>query len=75
MLYFECFKYKVQNEVKIMVDESSFVSFVFIEGSGFIKLDDSEETMQFRAGDSFFVSAGKRIVVIKGQSTCIMTHV
>ncbi len=73
--YFECFKYEVRNEVKIMVDESSFVSFVFIEGSGSIKLDGSDEIMEFRAGDSFFVSAGKRVVVIKGQTICIMTHV
>ena len=28
-----------------------------------------------KAGESFFISAGKRSVVIKGTGTCIVTHV
>lgn len=72
--YFECFKYEIVDEAKISVDESSFASFVFISGSGCISADEENE-LEFNAGDSFFVSAGRRVVNVKGKCTCIFTHV
>ena len=38
--YFEVFKYEVTDEVKIAVDEASFVSVLFISGKGSIETDD-----------------------------------
>jgi mannose-6-phosphate isomerase class I len=73
--YFECFKYEIFEEVKILVDEASFVSVLFISGEGTICTDDYEDEMPFAAGESFFISAGKRSIIIKGKGTCIMTHV
>lgn len=57
------------------MDETSFLSVLFISGEGTIETDDGNKTMQYKAGESFFISAGKRSVVIKGTGTCIVTHV
>ncbi len=73
--YFECFKYTVEDEVTIAVDESSFVSVVFLEGEGIIVSDDYDAELAYRAGESFFVRAGKRNITIKGKGQCIVTHV
>ncbi len=73
--YFECFKYEIFKEVKLVVDEASFLSVLFIAGDGTIKEETSEEEMKYKAGDSFFISAGKRTITISGNGTCIVTHV
>lgn len=71
--YFECFKYAVKNKAKIMVDDASFVSVVFLSGFGTISAD--ERTLEFKAGESFFITAGKKNIIINGESECIVTHV
>ena len=68
-------KYDVNDEAKITVDEASFVSVLFINGSGTIETDDYEKTIEFKAGDSFFVSAGLRSIIIKGQATMVVTRI
>ena len=73
--YFEVLKYDVTDEARISVDEASFVSVLFIDGSGTIETDDYEKVMPFKAGDSFFISAGQRSVVVKGQARMIITRV
>ncbi|MBQ4283438.1 MAG: cupin domain-containing protein [Lachnospira sp.] len=73
--YFECFKYSVEDEVSIPVDDSSFVSIVFIEGEGTIKAEDYDAGLTYKAGDSFFVRAGKHNIIVKGKGECIVTHV
>ena len=73
--YFECLKYDINDEARIPVDESSFVSVVFVDGSGTIETDYYKEEVPFAAGESFFVSSGKRTVIIRGRGTCIVTHV
>lgn len=73
--YFECLKYNIITETKIIVDETSFVSVVFISGEGTIETDDGNKQMPYKAGESFFISAGKRSIIIKGTGTCIVTHV
>lgn len=40
-----------------------------------LKLMINEKTMEFKAGDSFFVSAGLRSIIIKGQATMVVTRV
>ena len=71
--YFECFKYTIQNKAKIPVDDASFVSVIFLSGSGNITVD--KRTLEFKAGESFFVTAGKKNIIIHGESECIVTHV
>ena len=73
--YFECFKYEIFKEVKLVVDEASFISVLFIAGEGTITEEASGENMSYKAGDSFFISAGKRTVTISGNGSCIVTHV
>ena len=73
--YFEVIKFEVKDEAKIPVDEASFVSVIVVEGEGTIMTDDCDKEMKFKAGESFFISAGKRNVIVKGKSTCIVTHV
>lgn len=73
--YFECFKYEIFKEVKLVVDEASFISVLFIAGEGTITEEASGESMSYKAGDSFFISAGKRTVTISGNGKCIVTHV
>ena len=73
--YFECFKYEIFKEVKLVVDEASFISVLFIAGDGTITEEASGENMSYKAGDSFFISAGKRTVTISGNGSCIVTHV
>ena len=73
--YFECFKYEIFSEVKLTVDEASFISVLFITGEGTIETDECSNPMEYKAGDSFFVSAGKRSVTIKGSGICIVTHI
>ncbi len=73
--YFECFKYEIFKEVKLAVDEASFLSVLFIEGEGTIQAENCDEVMKYKAGDSFFISAGKKFVTITGTGSCIVTHV
>lgn len=70
--YFECLKCDIYSEVKIGMDETSFLSVLFISGEGTIETDDGNKTMPYKAGESFFISAGKRSVVIKGTGTCTL---
>ena len=73
--YFEVIKYEIEDEAKIPVDEASFLSVIVIDGEGTIMTDDNDKELKFKAGESFFINAGKRNVVVKGRSTCIITHV
>lgn len=71
--YFECFKYTVKTYAKVMVEDSSFVSIVFLSGSGTVSLEDRK--LEFKPGESFFVTAGKKTVLVSGECEFIMTHV
>lgn len=71
--YFECFCYEVEDEVKIPVDETSFVSVVFLEGKGEITCD--EERLSFVPGESFFIQAGHYSVTVSGKCRFIFTHI
>lgn len=71
--YFECFKYDVKDEAKIAVDETSFVSVVILSGNGTINA--GKTTLKFKAGESFFIQAGKKNVIVNGECAFIVTHV
>lgn len=52
---------KVENKARLFADKNSFTALIWIEGRGEINLQEA------KAGDSFFVSAGRGIVNVSGD--------
>lgn len=73
--YFECFKYDIDGECNIGVDQTSFISIVVISGSGEIDISETEEKKNFKAGESFFITAGQKNIYITGIAEVIVTRV
>lgn len=71
--YFECTKYQVQEKTTIYLDDASFVSIVFLSGQA--KVSCQEEVMEAKAGEGFFVTAGRKVVHIEGQCEFIITNI
>lgn len=71
--YFRCEKYSVNGETTLYVDDSSFVSLVFLSGNALIS--SGEEQMEAVAGDSIFVAAGRKVVHIVGDCEFIETNI
>lgn len=71
--YFSCICYTLDQEADISLDDSSFSSLIFLEGSGHIWTENV--SLKFRAGDSFFIPAGKKAVKVKGKAKFILTHI
>lgn len=61
------------DKINISVDTMSFRSIIVIEGSGKITVGENE--MDYRAGDSFFVTAGEKVVSVEGTRVIIVTKV
>lgn len=61
------------DKINISVDTMSFRSIIVIEGSGKITVGENE--MDYRAGDSFFVTAGVKVVSVDGTGVIIVTKV
>ena len=55
------------------VDDTSFVTVVIIKGNGEILTQGI--TLKFKAGDTFFIHAGKKSVCVEGKCEFILTHV
>lgn len=71
--YFSVFAYKVENEVELVMDDSTFYSIVFINGKGTI--ETPAKSLDFRGGDSFFLPAGRKVVRISGSCHFVLSHV
>jgi len=71
--YFVTSLYDVKTGATIEVDESSFVSVLFIEGQG--EITDGTTKLKAIKGDSLFLKAGKYSVNINGDCKCVVTHV
>ena len=71
--YFECTKCTVEEEVALYLDDASFASIVLLEGKAEISCQN--EKMDAKAGDSFFVSAGRKVVHVKGSCEFILTNI
>lgn len=85
--YFECYKYElgknntnrnfadknIKYKQNILVDSMSFRSVIIIEGTGIISV--GKDTMEYKAGDSFFVTSGEKIVTVEGIGSFIVTKV
>ena len=66
--YFTVKELKVEDELEIIADNTSFKSFTFIEGEGMV--DD----IPFKKFDTFFLPAGKKCL-IKGKSTFVVSSI
>jgi mannose-6-phosphate isomerase len=71
--YFECYKYDISDVVSINVDTASFRSVIFTEGHGTIRV--GEDVKSYKAGDSFYITAGNKTVKIEGTGVAIVTKV
>lgn len=60
-------------KVNISVDAMSFRSVIVIDGSG--KIAVGNNIMDYNAGDSFFVTAGEKVINLEGTGTVIVTKV
>lgn len=60
-------------KVNISVDAMSFRSVIVTDGSG--KIAVGNNTMDYNAGDSFFVTAGEKVINLEGTGTVIVTKV
>ena len=60
-------------KVNISVDAMSFRSVIVIDGSG--KIAVGNNTMDYKAGDSFFVTAGEKVINLEGTGTVIVAKV
>lgn len=71
--YFSATAYEVEKQAQLSLDDSSFSSVVFIEGNGRIATQNSQ--VDFRAGDSFFIPAGKKVLTIDGKSKFVLSRI
>lgn len=71
--YFEVKHYDIPKHEIIMVDDSSFKSIVVLKGECEIRCGDEIEYA--KAGDSFFVSAGRKRVHVTGKCELVVTNI
>lgn len=71
--YFSATLYEVEDEAELSLDDASFSAIVFLEGQGFMETENKQST--FRAGESFFVPAGKKVLRIKGKGKFVLSRI
>ena len=71
--YFQCVKYTVHDKALIYMDDASFVSLIFLSGNG--KISCGKEELSIKAGDSIFVSSGRKVVHVFGECEFIETKI
>lgn len=71
--YFSVEKWELQGETAFVLDDSSFRAFVILEGNGTVQAGD--ERLAYQAADCFFVPAGKKTVVFRGNGTLLKVQV
>lgn len=64
---------KIMNKMEGTVSRDSFASILILDGRG--KISDGEETLDFRKGDSFFVSAGSGGYRMEGFCDALVTTI
>ncbi len=64
---------KIMSKMEGNVSEDSFVSILILDGEG--RISDKEETLEFRKGDSFFLSAGSGDYTIEGFCDALVTTI
>ena len=71
--YFSATLYTVDESAEISLDETSFSAIVFLEGDGIVKTD--KQKSNFKAGDSYFVPAGKKVLEIVGECQFVLSRI
>lgn len=71
--YFQCEKYEIRKRQLIYVTDASFVSLVFLAGKATVSTE--EEQLEASAGDSIFVTAGRKVIHIDGSCEVIATMI
>lgn len=71
--YFSVEKWELSKETTFILDDSSFRAFVILEGEGTVEV--GAEALAYRAADCFFVPAGKKKVVFRGNGTLLKVQV
>lgn len=71
--YFTVDKYELDGLEVIVVDDTSFVSFLCLEGDGIVECD--ENSVNISAGDSIFAPASTGKCTVKGKGTILVTYI
>ena len=71
--YFSVWTYRVKEQAQLVMDDSTFWSIVVVSGEGV--LEAGTERQLLRAGDSFFLPAGRKEVQITGKCHFVLSHV
>lgn len=71
--YFSATLYIVEKEAEISLDDTSFSAIVFLEGKG--KIQTEKQKSRFKAGDSYFVPAGKKVLAIDGACQFVLSRI
>lgn len=64
---------KVMKRMEGVVSDESFASILMLDGEGTIS--DGQETLKFRKGDSFFLSAGSGGYTVEGSCDALVTTI
>lgn len=71
--YFSATLYAVEDEAEISLDDTSFSAIVFLEGKG--RIQTEKQRSRFKAGDSYFVPAGKKVLKISGACQFVLSKI
>ena len=73
--YFTTDLYKGNSAAVIKADESSFVALVVLKGEGELFASDGNQVHRYRPGDTFFVDAGNREIMINGATEFLIVRI
>lgn len=73
--YFECIYYSISGEAEILAEEESFTSLLCIAGEGTICINQQEEIMAFKLGESIFMPKTNGLYKVCGKCELIITRV
>lgn len=71
--YFSVWDYKVTDYVDLVMDDSTFYSLVVVSGEGTLETENGKKEM--KAGESFFLPAGRRVVKVQGTCHFVLSHI
>lgn len=73
--YFTVDSLSVDGSAVVEADETSFKSIIVLEGEGTIRLEETLESVEYKKGDSIFISAGSNRAIICGTLKGLVTYV
>lgn len=73
--YFTTYAVDVNDKAELVCDEKSFNSLLFLEGNGEVKCEKCGMTVDFKMGDSVFVTAETGKYTVSGKCRFVLTKV